>query len=104
MRRLTFFNKSKSESSDENADTLAVLNEEQRQRVSALIQARDLIAERSTFGFGPVKVSELIPLAQWILDGTTHEIKWTAVDPDTGEDIDGDELVDKFVHDGDDDV
>lgn len=104
MRRLTFLNKSKSESSNENANTLTVLNEEQRQRVSALIQARDLIAERSTFGFGPVKVSELIPLAQWILDGTTHEIKWTAVDPDTGEDIDGDELVDKFVHDGDDDV
>lgn len=104
MRRLTFFNKSKSESSDENADTLTVLNEEQRQRVSVLIQARDIIAERGAFGFGPVKVSELIPLAQWILDGTTHEIKWTAVDPDTGEDIDGDELVDKFVHNGDDDV
>ena len=96
--------KIKFESSDENADTLTVLNEEQRQRVSVLIQARNLIAERSTFGFGPVKVSELIPLAQWILDGTTHEIKWTAVDPDTGEDIDGDELVNKFVHDGDDDV
>ena len=97
-------NKSKSESSDENADTLDVLNEEQRQRVSALIQARDLIAERSTFGFGPVKVSELIPLAQWIIDGTIHEIKWTAIDPDTGEDIVGDELVDKFAYDGDDDV